>query len=161
VDPEDAEDDYADTQYDQQVGIPAGMASQGFDVAAFAGVGAAFGTAIHMTGASFPGELDSPLSDIGRLNSAGFPAVALQGMPISSAGFDYRHTDLSAHMQQHGMAMSLDSHHGYTSPVSSTATITQVGVCSMDQILPQGVLHVPHDDLADMPFDMTFTAVYQ
>ncbi len=148
VDPEDAEDDFVDTRYGTQVGIPLAMGSDGFDMATFAGVGAAFGPAINLTGASFHGELDSQLPDI----YPGFPASALPVMPISSAGFDYRTSDLSV---QPGMAMSLDSH-GYTSPVSSTATITQAGVCSLGQILPHTTLLTPHDDMAELPFDMAF-----
>ena len=148
VDPEDAEDEFVNTQYGAQVGIPQAMGLDGFDMAAFAGVGAAFGSAISLTGASFPGELDSQLSDL----YPGFPVSALPVMPISSAGFDYRNSDLSV---QQGMAMSLDSH-GYTSPVSSTATITQAGVCSLGQILPHTTLLAPHDDVAELPFDMAF-----
>jgi hypothetical protein len=131
------------------------MGSDGFGMPAFAGVGGGFSQTIDVTGASFQGDLDSQLSDMYRLDASAFPASSLQGVPISSAGFDYRNSDLST---QQSMAASLMSHdsHGYTSPVSSTATITQAGIY-MDQILPHATMQGHRDDLGEMPFDLTFT----
>ena len=157
VDAEDYENEFADTQYSSQT--PLTMNSEGFDMTAFAGVGGGFGQAIDMTGASFQGELDSHLSEMYPISSSVFPATNLQGLPISSAGFDYRNPELSVQQGIPASLMSLDSH-GYISPVSSTATITQTGVY-MDQILPLGGMQAAGDDLADLPFDLTFTNVGQ
>lgn len=110
--------------------------------------------------------------------------AALHGMPLSSSGFDYRAgtventagTAGQPLQQQNGITSSIaaldgnsqgssqgqvQSHgHGYTSPVSSTATVTQAAVY-MDQLLPPANLKPSRDDVADMPFDLTFTAMGQ
>jgi len=80
---------------------------------------------------------------------------ALSGGPISSSGFDFGPSSDQHH--PHGMSsmMSLDSH-GYTSPVSSTATLTQHGMYGDHQMLPASAMHAARDDLTDMSFDMTF-----
>ncbi|KAK0642979.1 hypothetical protein B0T16DRAFT_174722 [Cercophora newfieldiana] len=81
--------------------------------------------------------------------------TALSGVPISSSGFDFTSSDQH---HQHGMSssmMSLDSH-GYTSPVSSTATLTQNGIFGDHQILSTSAMHAHRDDVPDMSFDMTF-----
>jgi hypothetical protein len=161
VDAEDLENEFADSQYSSQGGLPIRMASDGFDMAAFAGVGEGFGQTIDLAGAgSFPGDLDLQLSEMYRLNGAVFPASPLQGLPISSAGFDYRNAGLSTQQTMAASLMSLDSH-GYTSPVSSTATITQTGGVYMDQILPQAAMQPSRDDVADLPFDLTFATMGQ
>ncbi|KAK4443996.1 hypothetical protein QBC34DRAFT_196194 [Podospora aff. communis PSN243] len=75
------------------------------------------------------------------------------GGPISSSGFDFATSD----QQQHGMSssmMSLDSH--YTSPVSSTATLTQNAMFGDHQMLSASTMHATRDDLPDMTFDMAF-----
>jgi hypothetical protein len=122
----------------------------GFDMGAFAGVGESFDRVIDLTGPSFHGDLQLP--ELFPLDSPVFPASSTQGLPISSSGFDYRNSDMSTQQTMAASLMSVDSH-GYTSPVSSTATITQTGGY-MDQMLPQA--GVPRDDLAEMGFDLTF-----
>jgi hypothetical protein len=83
----------------------------------------------------------------------------MHALPISSAGFDYRNAEPSTQQSMAASMMSLDSH-GYTSPVSSTATITQAGAY-MDQLLPSTTMQGSRDDLADLPFDLTFTTMDQ
>jgi hypothetical protein len=159
VDPEDLETEVLDSQYSSQPGLPMTMSSDAFGMSAFAGVGGGFSQTIDMTGASFQGDLDSQLSEMYRLDASAFPTSSLQGVPISSAAFDYRNANLTT---QQSMAASLMSQgsHGYTSPVSSTATITQAGVY-MDQILPHATMQAPRDDLGEMAFDLTFATANQ
>lgn len=157
VDAEDYENEYVDAQYGSEP--PAAMGSEGFDMTSFAGVGGGFDQPIDMTGASFSVDLDSQMPEMYPISGQVFPATNLQGLPISSAGFDYRNQELNVQQGIPASLMSLDSH-GYTSPVSSTATITQTGVY-MDQVLPLGPMPGPTDDLADLPFDLTFTNMGQ
>ncbi|KAK1825601.1 hypothetical protein QBC39DRAFT_377269 [Podospora conica] len=84
------------------------------------------------------------------LDSTMYVPSTLQGFPISSAGFEY---SAGADQHQHDMLlsssqMSLDSR-GYTSPVSSTATLTQTAFYGGRQ-----PLHSRNMD--DMPFDLAF-----
>jgi hypothetical protein len=159
VEPEDYENEFADSQYTSQGGIPMRIAADEYGMPTFAGVGEGFGQSIDLTGASFQGDLDSQLSDMYRLNNPVFPASSMHGLPISSAGFDYRNAEPSTQQSMAASMMSLDSH-GYTSPVSSTATITQAGAY-MDQLLPSATMQGSRDDLADLPFDLTFTTMDQ
>ncbi|KAK3293701.1 uncharacterized protein B0H64DRAFT_218674 [Chaetomium fimeti] len=154
VEPEDFENEFADSH-----GLPMQMAAEDYGMSTFAGVGEGFGQAINLHGASFQGDLDSQLSDMYRLNNPVFSASSMQGVPISSAGFDYRNAEASTQQSMAASLMSLDSH-GYTSPVSSTATITQAGTY-MDQLLPSTTLQGSRDDLADLPFDLTFATMEQ
>ncbi|KAK4124699.1 hypothetical protein N657DRAFT_680633 [Parathielavia appendiculata] len=171
VDPEDFEAEVLDPKYSSQgAGMPPlTMVPDGFDLAAaFAGVGGGFSQTIdHLTGSSsFQGELNSQLAEVYPLSDgSAFSAAstALQGLPISSAGFGDRTFDLGS---QQSMAlpplMGFDGHHGYTSPVSSTATITQAAAgVYMDQIPPHAVMQAQRDELADLPFELTFTTTGQ
>jgi hypothetical protein len=151
VEAEDFENEFVNSQYSSQGGTHLTMGSAGgFDMGAFAGVGESFDRVIDLTGPSFHGDLQLP--ELFPLDSPVFPASSTQGLPISSSGFDYRNSDMSTQQTMAASLMSVDSH-GYTSPVSSTATITQTGAY-MDQMLPQA--GVPRDDLAEMGFDLTF-----
>jgi hypothetical protein len=159
LDAEDLENELADTQY-SQAGLAIGMGSDDYGMAAFAGVGGSFGHSVD-AGPSFQsvqGELGSQLSELYRLNP-GFQASPYHGLPISSAGFDYSRSP-DVNMSQHisSSLMSIDSH-GYTSPVSSAATITHA-VYSDHMHLP-ATMQVLGDDLAELPFDLTFTTVGQ
>ncbi|KAL2196970.1 hypothetical protein P885DRAFT_36271 [Corynascus similis CBS 632.67] len=195
VDAEDFDNEFAaESQYNSSSSnnaLQAGLsmqtlASDCFDAAAFAGVGEGFNQTIDLTGASFPGDFDSQLSDMCRMESpadgvfSAAPSSSLQTgmmpMPISSAGFDYRNNAESniqqhEHQQQTTAASSLmmvsgdnasTLNHGYTSPVSSTATLTQAAVVSgagggyMDQLLPSAYLQPSRDDMPDLTFDLTF-----
>ncbi|KAK4141732.1 uncharacterized protein C8A04DRAFT_13859 [Dichotomopilus funicola] len=107
----------------------------------------------------------------------------LPGMPLSSSGFDYRagaventngaggqplqqQNSITASIagldgNSQGSSQGQGNGHGYTSPVSSTATVTQASMY-MDQLLPPANLKAPRDDdVPDMPFDLTFTAMGQ
>ncbi|KAK4150797.1 hypothetical protein C8A00DRAFT_45878 [Chaetomidium leptoderma] len=154
IEADDHEDDFPDSQYHSQTGISMPMGPGGFDMTTFAGVGQGFSQASDMAGASYHGELDSSLSEMYPHNAATFPAPPLQGVPISSAEFDYRNADLSTQQSITASLMSLNSH-GYTSPVSSSATITQTGIY-MDQF---ATMQPPRDELAELPFDLTFNTV--
>lgn len=156
LDAEDFDNEF-DSQYSSQGGAHLAMGPNGFDMAAFAGVGDSFDQAIDLTGPSFHNELQ--LSEMFPLDGPVFPTSSSQGIPISSSGFDYRNSDMSSQQTMAASMMSLDSH-GYTSPVSSTATITQTGAF-MDQMMPQAGMQVPRDDLADLPFDLTFATAGQ
>jgi hypothetical protein len=87
--------------------------------------------------------------------SSMYTSSSLGGVPISSAGFDFSGSSDQHH--QHAMSSSMMSlgSHGYASPVSSTATLTQNGMFGDHQILPTS-MHAARDDLPDMSFDMTF-----
>ncbi|KAK0613239.1 hypothetical protein B0T14DRAFT_437217, partial [Immersiella caudata] len=92
-------------------------------------------------------------ADMYGIDHSMYTSSVLGGVPISSSGFDFGASD----QQQHGMSssmMSLDSH-GYTSPVSSTATLTQNAMFGDHQMLSTS-MHATRDDLPDMPFDMAF-----
>lgn len=108
---------------------------------------------------SLHGHMGHPGSDLYPMDASLYGTSALGGVPISSSGFEFGPSSEQHH--QHGMAssmMSLDSH-GYASPVSSTATLTQNGMFSDHHLLSTAGMHGSHPDLGDMSFDMTFGAV--
>ncbi|KAM7208207.1 hypothetical protein V8F20_001487 [Naviculisporaceae sp. PSN 640] len=122
-----------------------------------------YGMATAYAGGGFPQNFDGDISyqtlqgDLGShpelyIDTSSYVAASLQDMPISSSSFDFNPS--SSHPTQHHMAssmMSIDSH-SYTSPVSSTATITQGGVYGDHLIATQSM----HRDDFDMSFDMAF-----
>ncbi|SPQ27069.1 bc199109-fe70-449c-b2a0-9291bebdd324 [Thermothielavioides terrestris] len=175
VEADDFDNEFADSQYSSQAAgaaaAPMAMGADGFDVAAFAGVGGGFGPVVDPTGASFQGDLDSQLSELyGSSGGGSFGAAAttdpmsLPGLlPASSAAFGYRNNpDFSSSMQQGTPSSSLLGFdgHAYTSPVSSTATITQPAMFG-DQLLAPAAMQVPRDDLPDLPFELTFSTAGQ
>lgn len=127
-----------------------------------------YGTATAYAGGGFTQDFDGDISyqtlqgDLGSrpdlyIDTTSYVATALQDMPISSSSFEFNPS--SSHSTQHHMAssmMSIDSHN-YTSPVSSTATITQGGVYGDHMIAPQSM----HRDDFDMSFDMAFSVTNQ
>ena len=83
-------------------------------------------------------------------------SVYTHGLPLSSSGFEYSPV---ADQHQHGVAsslMSLDTH-DYTSPVSSTATLTQGALYGDNQVLPTATMLSARDDLHEMSFDIAFS----
>ncbi|KAK0719017.1 hypothetical protein B0T21DRAFT_395953 [Apiosordaria backusii] len=123
------------------------------NMAVYAGLGGGFSQDAPCHGLTT--EVGSQLSDLYPLDTSVFGAP-LHGLPISSAGFvDYGSSQ--AHQLQQGMPsssmMSIDTS-SYTSPVSSTATLTQAGMFVND-MLPPAMMHT-RDDLHDMPFDLAF-----
>ncbi|KAL2017236.1 hypothetical protein VTK56DRAFT_2395 [Thermocarpiscus australiensis] len=158
---EEVESEWADTQSSSQAGLlHAAEGSDGLDLATFAGVGEVFSHDLDAIGASIHGvhggELGPQLADMYPLNASLFPASSF---PISSSGLDYvALTGLNMQQSLPSPIMGMDAH-GYTSPVSSNATLTQAGVLP-DQLLhpvAAATMQAPHDDLADLPFDLTFT----
>jgi len=147
VDSEDLEGELYDNQYDM----------------AYSGVGGSFSNE-HLPGLdhslqSLHGDLGSHATDLYPVDTSMYSSSALGGVPISSSGFDFSASSDQHH--PHGMSssmMSLDSH-GYTSPVSSTATLTQNGLFGDHQIHPASAMHASRDDLPDLSFDLTFAAV--
>ncbi|KAL2173455.1 uncharacterized protein P884DRAFT_91225 [Thermothelomyces heterothallicus CBS 202.75] len=156
------------------------------DIANLAGLGEGLGqTSVDVPGPGLFGDLDSQLSDPYCLNGpAMFSAPPLQGMctpmPTSSAGFDYENSaDPSARRRQQqqqeeqqqqqqqqstaassaasSALISGNSSHGYTSLVSSTATLAQANVY-MDQLLPPTHMHASRDNVPDLPFDLAIAA---
>ncbi|KAK1751080.1 hypothetical protein QBC47DRAFT_83925 [Echria macrotheca] len=99
---------------------------------------------------SLQGEL-APTADMFSLDNI-YQTSALGSAAISSANFDYCSSSEPQHQQLASSMMSLDSQ--YTSPVSSTATLTQTGLFN-DHMLSAGPMHV-RDDLHDMPFELAF-----
>ncbi|KAK3983959.1 hypothetical protein QBC44DRAFT_29003 [Cladorrhinum sp. PSN332] len=141
ADGEDMEVEVAESTYAHQAGIPA---SDAYSMAAFVGVGAAFNQDIGVADPSIQG-LSGDFGSMYSLDTSG-----IHGLPISSSGFAYS-VDHDHQAQQQSIApsmMSLDNTHGYTSPVSSTATITQ-------GIFPD---FAGMSDISEMSFDLTFTA---
>lgn len=123
------------------------------NMAVYAGLGGGFGQDLSSQG--LQGELGSQLSDLYPLDTSVF-AASFHGLPISSAGFGDCGPS-QGHQLQQGMPsssmMSIDTSN-YTSPVSSTATLTQAGMFVND-MLPPAMMHT-RDDLHDMPFDLAF-----
>ncbi|KAK4171760.1 hypothetical protein QBC36DRAFT_339366 [Triangularia setosa] len=123
------------------------------NMAVYAGLGGGFSQDASSQG--LQEELGSQLSDLYPLDTSVF-AASLHGIPIPSARFvDY--VSSQGHQLQQGMPpssmMSIDTSN-YTSPVSSTATITQAGMFAND-MLPPAMMHT-RDDLHDMTFDLAF-----
>jgi len=105
------------------------------------------------------GHMGQQIAELYPMDASLYTSSALGGVPISPSGFEFGPSSEQQH--QHGMApsiMSLDSH-GYTSPVSSTATLTQNGMFNDHHLLTTVSMHGSHPDLGDMSFDMTFGAV--
>lgn len=146
VEPEDLQNELANP-CSSRSGLPVGIDSNGFDMAAFAGLGGSFSHDLDVSQPSFqslPGEIEtSSLSDLYTQNHSLFTTSSAQGFSIPASGFD-----MSSSM------MSIDN---YTSPVSSTATITQAGVY-VDHMQARSA---QPDELADLPFELTFTTVGQ
>ncbi len=173
VDPEEQEAEAtAEAQYASQAAHAMPLAPAGYDTTSFAGLGSGF----DMASATFQGDLDSQLTEFCYPGDAVLDPSALQGLPLSSAGFDHLNAGLGAaqlgsqlgsplgtHLGTHlgtqsvmGTSMMGLDGHSYTSPVSSTATITQPAAYNMDQLLPPGMLQLSPDDVPDMSFEMTF-----
>lgn len=155
---EELEGELADSQY-TQLGLAAN--SDGFGMDVFAGVGGGFNHGVD-SGVSFrsdQGELGSQVSDMFRLNPD-FHSSPFHDVPISSAGFNYSR-GLEPSMPPHmaSSLMSIDSH-GYTSPVSSAATVTHAGGFA-DHMHLAPTMQALSDDLAELPFELTFTTVGQ
>ncbi|KAK4196983.1 hypothetical protein QBC40DRAFT_108970 [Triangularia verruculosa] len=123
------------------------------NMAVYAGLGGSFSQDASPHG--LPSELGSQLSDLYPLDTSAFPA-SFHGLPISSASFADYAASQGHHLQQ-GMPpssmMSIDTS-SYTSPVSSTATLTQAAMFA-DHMLPPAMMH-NRDDLHDMTFDLAF-----
>jgi len=151
VDAEDQENDFFDVRYGAQSSLPSGIGPEAYDMAAITGVGGGFTDlgSIDPSFQSLQGELFLDTS---------MYASTMQHLPISSSGFDFNAP--SEQHSQHTLAasmMSVDSH-SYTSPVSSTATITQTGLAD-----PR-LLH-PHQmpvggDVNEMSFDLMFASAH-
>ncbi|KAL2160721.1 hypothetical protein VTH06DRAFT_918 [Thermothelomyces fergusii] len=173
--PDEAEDlanEFSETQHENesQAGLFMGAGGpEAFDdTANLAGLGGGLGqTSIEMADAGLFKDLSSQLPGPYCLNgSSTFSALPLQGMPVplSSAGFDYENVaDPSTQQQQQQNAAASssmsswlvggNSSHGYTSPVSSTATLTQASAY-LEQLLPPAHMRVSCDNVPDLPFDL-------
>ncbi|KAK3320385.1 hypothetical protein B0T19DRAFT_239702 [Cercophora scortea] len=143
----------------------------GYDMAAaFAGVGGGFNDldGIDSSFHNLQGELRAhgggAVGDLLPLDTSCSVYVhsALQGMPISSSGFDFSTHSDPLHNQHHSQqlqqppstTMSMGSHsYSFASP-SSTATITQGGIFADHHVVPP--THISRDDLAELSFDLTF-----
>lgn len=139
VDAEEMEVEPAEPAYTHQPGL---AVSDSYNMAAFVGVGAGFSQDLDVVDPSMhslPGEL-GPMYP---LDSSG-----LHGLPISSSGFAYS-MDQDHHAQQNiaPVMMSIDGR-SYTSPVSSSATITQGLFSDLAGM----------SDISEMSFDLTFSA---
>ncbi|KAK3493474.1 hypothetical protein B0T13DRAFT_53021 [Neurospora crassa] len=162
VDPEDTENGLFDAQY-VQAGFGLAPRTGVFDVAAFAGVGGSFQDFDALNATTFPnvnGELGIPSS--GLLMDAGlYVHQPIHPMPIAS-GFDFGTAPDAPQQQQqqHAMppAMTSTDNHNYTSPVSSTTTITQVGLSAEHQFFMAPAMQASQNDVPDMSFDLMFTA---
>ncbi|KAH7625171.1 hypothetical protein B0T09DRAFT_66926 [Sordaria sp. MPI-SDFR-AT-0083] len=159
VDLEDMENGLFDAQY-VQAGFGLAPRTGVFDVTTFAGVGGSFQNFDGLNATSFQsmnGELGLPGSDL-LMDAGMYVHQPMQSMPIAS-GFDFG-TAQDAPQQQHTMppAMTSIDNHNYTSPVSSTATITQGGLSAEHQFLMAPAMQASQNDLPDMSFDLMFTA---
>lgn len=129
------------------------LGRDGYDMStAFAGVGGGFPQDFDVDASyqTLQGELGPQNPEL-YIDTSSF---APHGLPISSSGFDLNPSSANSTHHMASSMMSLDSH-SYTSPVSSTATITQAGVFG-DHMLAHPTLQLARDDLADMSFDLTF-----
>ncbi|KAK4228121.1 hypothetical protein QBC38DRAFT_168829 [Podospora fimiseda] len=139
VEGEDMETDAGEPEYAHQTGIPA---SDTYNLTAFVGVGAAFSQDLAAADSSIQ-TLSGDFGSMYTLETSG-----IHGLPISSSGFSYSlDHDNQAQQTMVSSIMSMDTPHGYTSPVSSTATITQ-GIFSD---------FTGMSDISEMSFDLTFT----
>ncbi|KAK4233982.1 hypothetical protein C8A03DRAFT_19041 [Achaetomium macrosporum] len=166
---EEFETGFPDLQYPSQAAAfpTTAMSPDGFDMAtaAFANISAG----LHSQGIDIPfqGAFDSQPPPSGMYS---FPAPPLQGgLPAAASppsGFDYANAGLSI-QQGIGPGVSFDGNgtgNGYTSPVSSSATITDAGVGVYGQqslLSPAVAMQANHGDVADLPFDLTFTGMGQ
>jgi hypothetical protein len=135
---------------------------------AFANIGAGFAN----QGIDIPfhgGALDSQQPAPPGMYSFSAP-LALQGAASPLSGFDYTTAGLSMHHQGIVSGMSLDgtasNSNGYMSPVSSNATVTDGnvgGVYAQQNLLsptvPMSMKASSHGDVADLPFELTFTGM--
>ncbi|KAK1775411.1 hypothetical protein QBC45DRAFT_244782 [Copromyces sp. CBS 386.78] len=155
VDPEDMENGLFDAQY-VQVGFGLAPRAGVFDVATFAGVGGSFQDLDGLNATGFQnlnGELGLQGSDL-LMDAGMYVHQPMQSMPIAS-GFDFGTAQDAPQQQQH---MTSIDNHNYTSPVSSTATITQGGLSAEHQFLMAPAMQASQNDLPDMSFDLMFTA---
>ncbi|KAL2134395.1 hypothetical protein VTI74DRAFT_314 [Chaetomium olivicolor] len=158
LEPEERENELPESQNNFEAISPLVINANSIDTVAFSGSGVGFSQGVDITVAAFQGGLDTQLSDMYQFSSPLYTASPLQvvpGVPLASAGFDFTNPDI---MQQGipSSQMTLGGH-GYISPVSSTATITQAGVFADQLLTPATVQGVP-DELAEMSFDLTFTS---
>ncbi|KAK4163098.1 hypothetical protein QBC43DRAFT_70535 [Cladorrhinum sp. PSN259] len=138
MDGEDMEVELPESAYVQQPGM---AVSDAYNMAAIMGVGAGFSQDLNAVDHSIHG---LP-GDFGPIYSLG---ASIHGLPISSSGF--ASSVDQAHQAQHSIdtsMMGLNPVHGYTSPVSSTATITQGLFSDLAGM----------SDISEMSFDLTFT----
>lgn len=131
-----------------------------FDVATFAGVGGGFQDFDGLSTIGFQnlnGELGLPGSDL-LMDAGMYVHQPMQAMPFAS-GFDFG-TAQETPQQKHSMPPAIKSidNHNYTSPVSSSATITQGGLSAEHQFLMAPAMQASQNDLPDMSFDLMFTA---
>ncbi|KAJ4403299.1 hypothetical protein N0V85_005127 [Neurospora sp. IMI 360204] len=159
IDPEDMENGLFDPQY-VQAGFGLAPRTGVFDVATFAGVGGSFQDFDGLNATAFQnlnGELGLPSSDL-LMDAGMYVHQPMQSMPTAS-GFNFG-TAQDAPQQQHTLAPAMTSiaNHNYTSPVSSTATVTQGGLSAEQQFLMAPAMQASQNDLPDMSFDLMFTA---
>ncbi|KAK4185112.1 hypothetical protein QBC35DRAFT_30169 [Podospora australis] len=135
--PEDFDSEIADSAYT--------VHADTFARTTFTGIGAGFSQDLRDL------ELGSQMPDL-YLDTSLFAGSGLQGLPISSSGFSY--VSNQDHYKPVGLPPSMMSNgtHGYASPVSSTATITQAGPFN-DHMLPAAIMQGPDVDLS---FELVF-----
>ncbi|KAM7206004.1 hypothetical protein V8F33_000834 [Rhypophila sp. PSN 637] len=154
-DQEDVDNELADAMaYGSQTALGVGLGQDGYDMAtAYTGGGFSQDFDVTASYQNLQGELGSKNPELYIDTSSYIGPHVQHGMPIfSSSSFDL--SSSSSHPAQHHMAssmMSIDSH-SYTSPVSSTATITQTGGFGD---------HMIHRDDLDMSFDLAFAVSNQ
>lgn len=162
VDPEDMENQLFDPQY-VQAGFGLAPKTGVFDIPTFAGLGGSFQDFDGLDATAFQnlnGELGLPNSDL-LMDASMYVHHPMQAMPVGS-GFDFG-TATNVPQQQHPMppAMAGIDNHNYTSPVSANATITQGGLSAEHQFLMAQAMQPSQNDIADMSFDLMFTASAQ
>ncbi|KAK5657198.1 hypothetical protein OQA88_3256 [Cercophora sp. LCS_1] len=123
-----------------------------YDMPTFSGVGGAFQGFDSMQG--LHGDMGQ--GELYPLDTSAYPLPAMGNAPLSSASTGFEYSGASDHQQIASSMMSVDSH-GYTSPCSSNATLTQAGLFEHHG-LPVVSIPAVQNDLSDMTFDMAFAA---
>lgn len=107
-------------------------------------------------GLTIQGDMGSQAAELFPIDTSVYTTSVMQNMPISASEYNYSASSDQHHQHMASSMMSMESH-GFTSPVSSTATITQSGLFD-HHILSTSPMHAARDDVADMSFELTFAA---
>ncbi|KAK0634419.1 hypothetical protein B0T17DRAFT_611437 [Bombardia bombarda] len=167
ADHDDLEPDLFESNCGSQAGLRAGLGPDGYDdMTTFAGLGGGFNHDPNGVGPSFhnlelQGDLGSQAPEFFSNDTSLYVSSSMHNIPISSSGFDFN-TQSDHHLQQNisSSMPSMDSHN-YTSPISSSATITQAAMFQDHMLHHPNTMHMSNDELTEMPFELVFSTTGQ